>query len=270
MTERQFLALRCYWPNHRDPQSTIDSYEARRLGIYRQFSSAQRWLGAYPPFGDYLNHIRNNERTKPWKIEDSDTDANGLGIMEIPRRTQEIIYAAVQGDRPFDEQMIIASLVSFLQSIAVRNPQVRYDWSSHRRHISAQFQQSRLNLFVDGALVNPDTNEIKALWEAKKDGTRDQPQVSWQISAEIAAFIKTSRDPPKSPVFVLSQRGIQTFVMAAYFDAKYANYIRNSGPVTSQMTNGFMRIMTFGPWEIDQGGHMQKFAEIALAITIRG
>ncbi|KAF9253740.1 hypothetical protein DTO006G1_8833 [Penicillium roqueforti] len=58
------------------------------------------------------------------------------------------------------------------------------------------------------ALVNPATNEIKALLEAKKD-SRNKTQVSWQISAEIAAFIKTSRDPPKSPVFVLSQRGIQ-------------------------------------------------------------
>ena len=62
--------------------------------------------------------------------------------------------------------------------------------------------------------------------------------------AEKAAFINTARDPPKSPVFVLSQRGIQIFMMAAYFDAEYATYIRNSGPVTSQMTNGFMRIMT--------------------------
>ena len=69
--------------------------------------------------------------------------------------------------------------------------------------------------------------------------------------AEKAAFINTSRDPPKSPVFVLSQRDIQIFVMAAYFDAEYANDIRNSDPVTSQMTNSFMWIMTFGPWEID-------------------
>jgi hypothetical protein len=189
--------------------------------------------------------------------------------MEIPRREQEMILSAVRDHRPFDERMIITSLVSFLRSIAIRNPQVRYDWSSGERHISAQFGQSQLSLFVDGALVNPATNEIKALLEAKKD-PKSQTQVSWQISAEIAAFIKTSEDPPKSPVFVLSQRGIQTFVMAAYFDAEYADYIRNSGRVTSQMTNGFMRIMTFGPWEIDRADHMQKFAEIALAITIRG
>ncbi|KAJ5800537.1 uncharacterized protein N7518_002605 [Penicillium psychrosexuale] len=192
ITETQFLALRCYWPNHMIPQSSIDSYEARRLETYRQFSSARQWLGAYPPFGGYLNHIRNNQRTKPWNIGDSDTDAYGLGIMEIPRRTQEIIRAAVRDNQPFDEQMIIASLVSFLQSIAVRNPQVRYDWSSHRRHIQAQFAQSQLNLFVDGALVNPATNEIKALLEAKRD-SGNKKQVSWQISAEIAAFISRLR-----------------------------------------------------------------------------
>lgn len=269
VTERQFLALRCYWQDYGPVTTSLTDSDARRLDIYGQWGPAKRWLNAYPPFRAYLDHVKSNRSTTYWDIGDPEEDAYDLGIMEIPRKTQQMITAAVRDEKPRDEQMVITSLVSFLQSITIANRAVRCEWSSQRKYLTANFGGSSLSLFADGILVDRATNDIKVLLEAKRDPGNDK-RLSWQVSAEIAVFIKTSPTPPKSPVFVLSQRGNEMYVMAAYFDAKYVTYIRDSGPVSGHMDDGFLRVMTIGPWKIANDVHMEKFAQIALAISIRG
>lgn len=268
MTEKEFLALRCYW---QDPDTVADPMtdsDARRLDIYTQWGPAKRWLNAYPPFRAYLNHVKSNRNTTYWDIGNPEKDAYNLGIMEIPRKTQQLMITAVRDGKPRDEQMVITSLVSFLQSITIANRAVRCHWSSRRKYLDANFGGSSLRLFADGVLVDPATDGIKVLLEAKRNPGNDN-RLSWQVSAEIAVFIKTSPTTPKSPVFVLSQRGDEMYVMAAYFDAKYISYIRDSGPVSSSIDDGFLRVKTIGPFQISNGVHMEKFAQIALAISIR-
>ena len=92
--------------------------------------------------------------------------------------------------------MVITSLVSFLQSITIANRAVCCNWSSQRKYFDADFGGSSLRLFADGVLVDPATDGIKVLLEAKRNPANDN-RLSLQVSAEIAVFIKTSPTPLK-------------------------------------------------------------------------
>ncbi|CAI7651755.1 unnamed protein product [Penicillium viridicatum] len=91
--------------------------------------------------------------------------ANDLGIMELPRRKQELVIAG----NDVNEELVVSSLLAFLEVITFRHPDVKCDWSARRRNLKAKFGASDLRAIVDGALVDPRNNNVKALIEAKKE-----------------------------------------------------------------------------------------------------
>ncbi|CRL18436.1 unnamed protein product [Penicillium camemberti] len=202
-----------------------------------------------------------------WNIGDSTQAANGLGIMELPRKKQELVIAASD----VDEEMVVSSLLAFLEAITLRHPDVTCDWSARRRNLKANFGDYDLRAIVDGALVDPKNNNVKALIEAKKEESKGFGQgirVTWQQSAEVVTIIRTQNLPPETPVFLISQEAKQLFLLVGTFEKEYLDYI--SGRTTKLAEKDFLRLERFGPWEISNAGHLEKFAGIALAIAIQG
>ncbi|KAJ5705204.1 hypothetical protein N7536_000893 [Penicillium majusculum] len=202
-----------------------------------------------------------------WHIGDSTQAANGLGIMELPRRKQELVIAA----NDVDEELMVSSLLAFLEAITLRHPDVKCDWSARRRNLKANFGTSDLRAIVDGALVGPRNNDVKAMIEAKRErsqGFGKDIRVTWQQLAEVVTAIRTQNLAPGTPVFLISQEADELFLLAGTFGEEYLDYI--SGRTTKLASKDSLRLERFGPWEISNAEHLKTFAGIALAIAIQG
>lgn len=202
-----------------------------------------------------------------WHIGDSTQAANGLGIMELPRRKQELVIAA----NDLDEELVVSSLLAFLEAITLRHPDVKCDWSARRRNLKAEFGASDLRAIVDGALVDPKNNNVKALIEAKKDkskGFGPDIRVTWQQSAEVVTAIRDQNITPGTPVFLISQEAKELFLVVGTFGEKYLDYI--SGRTTKLASKDFLTLERFGAWKISDAEDLKMFAGIALAIAIQG
>ncbi|KUM60553.1 hypothetical protein ACN42_g6582 [Penicillium freii] len=80
-------------------------------------------VGSFLPFQQYVDHVSNARHTMHWHIGDSTQAANGLGIMELPRRKQELVIAG----NGVDEELVVSSLLAFLEAITLRHPDVKCD-----------------------------------------------------------------------------------------------------------------------------------------------
>lgn len=202
-----------------------------------------------------------------WNIGDSTQAANGLGIMELPRRKQELVIAA----NDVDEELVVSSLLAFLEAITLRHPDVTCDWSARRRNLTANFGASDLRAIVDGALVNPRNNKVKALIEARRERSlafRQHNHVTWQQSAEVVTAIRSQNLTPGTPVFLIGQEADELFLVVGTFEKEYLDYI--SGRTTKLASKDFLKLERFGPWDISDAEDLETFAGIALAIAIQG
>ncbi|KAJ5214095.1 hypothetical protein N7449_001264 [Penicillium cf. viridicatum] len=153
--------------------------------------------------------------------------------MELPRRKQELVIAA----NDLDEELVVSSLLAFLEAITLRHPDVKCDWSTRRRNLKAKFGTSDLRAIVDGALVDPKNNNVQALIEAKKDKSK-------------------------------SQEAKELFLVVGTFGEEYLDYI--SGRTTKLASKDFLALERFGAWKISDAEDLEMFAGIALAIAIQG
>ena len=187
--------------------------------------------------------------------------------MELPRRKQELVIAG----NDVDEELVVSSLLAFLEAITLRHPDVKCDWSARRRNLKANFGASDLRVIVDGALVDPTNNNLKALIEAKKRSSRgfgETISATWQQAAEVVTAIRAQNLTPGTPVFLISQEADELFLVVARFGEKYLHYI--SGRTMTLASKDFLALERFGPWKISDAQHLEMFAEIALAIAIQG
>ncbi|KAJ5427279.1 hypothetical protein N7465_002349, partial [Penicillium sp. CMV-2018d] len=79
-------------------------------------------VGSFLPFQQYIDHVSNARHTMHWHISDSTQAANDLGIMELPRK-QELVIAG----NDVDEELVVSSLLAFLEAITLRHPDVKCD-----------------------------------------------------------------------------------------------------------------------------------------------
>ncbi|CAI7666761.1 unnamed protein product [Penicillium viridicatum] len=190
-----------------------------------------------------------------------------VGGQRSSRWKQELVIAG----NDVDEELVVSSLLAFLEAITLRHPDVRCDWSARRRNLKAKFGASELRAIVDGALVDPRNNNLKALIEAKKASSRGfgaNFPTTWQQSAEVVTTIRTQNLTPGTPVFLISQEADELFLVVGIFGEEYLDYI--SGRTTKLASKDFLALERFGPWKISDAQHLEMFAEIALAIAIQG
>lgn len=267
MSFLEFLSLRAVWPDL--PQNTVLE-RVFETELKRELDTARDWLNSFPPFKAYLESIENSRAATLWRPEDPESHerALSLGIMQLARSQQIQLMDAIR-DGAHDEEMVISSLVNFLDGITLLCPHVRCGWSSKRQLIDGDFGVHKLRVYVDGLLVAQDRSP-KVFLEAKK-GLRQncEPKVCWQETAEFVAFLKSATTPPSHErhFFMLAQNKDQCFVIAFAFDEAYVEYIRE-GTVPGP-TEGFLTVKKYGPYQLDNHEEMERFARIALAISIR-
>ena len=270
VTMKHFLSLRCVWQVKREKPHENTNIQ-RSMGLYQFYNSASRWLDRFPPYQAFLEHVKNGTQLEPWNIGDSKEAANGIAIMEIPKRRQEKVIQGARS-RDLDEEMVVASIMGYLESITLRHPDIRCDWSPQKKHFVAKFGDTELRAQVDGLLVKSTSGEVKALVEAKKSPRRRGDwKVPAQETAEIVALLKTyppNQPPPRSPFYLLAQDCTEFFVIVAAFTPSYFDYIHQKRKTLQDCD--FLRIQRYGPWDIKKADDLDTFAKTALAIALKG
>jgi hypothetical protein len=238
--------------------------------LLASYDHAVEWLNAFPPFQRYLPNVRNDVQTSPWKIGQSVQDANGLGIMELPKRNQEVVISAYNRGElsDIDEEVVLSSLVGLLQAITMRNPKIKHDCSNQKKPFEIEFSsKSKLTVKIDGWLLDPSTDDVKALIEAKQTiRSSINTPVSRQESAEVLAFLVSHRPDFNDPVFLISQNDMEIYLIVAIPTRRYVAYMEGRRSVLRD--EDFMRMHKFGPWHINKSTELDYFAKIALAIAI--
>ncbi|KAJ5556356.1 hypothetical protein N7494_000271 [Penicillium frequentans] len=271
ISRSDYWTLRVIWPATTDPKNRLSDESMTQFGLLQHRDSAVGWLNAFPPFQKYLESVHNRVQTSAWSIGQSEEAANGLGIMELANRNQEVVISAKADNAmdELDEEVVLSSLMGLLQGITIRNPDVKCNWSNQRKAFWHDFSSnSRLSVKVDGWLLSP-TRHVKALIEAKnKKRSSQETQVCRQEAAEVLAFI-ISKDPnANDPIFVISQDGVEIYLIVAVFDRRYVDYMK--GRQSSLPSGSFMQMHKFGPWPINKATELDNFAKVALTIAIRG
>ncbi|KAJ5291912.1 hypothetical protein N7478_001163 [Penicillium angulare] len=205
MSHVQFLSLRGIWPTLVSGSEFAREFETE---LRRELDTARNWLDLFPPFRAYLECVRNNQSTTFWSPEAPGTSetALSLGIMQLARSRQSGLFKAIS-DGVADEEMVISSLISFLDGITVLCPHVRCGWSARRQSITGDFGAQKLKVFVDGLLVARDGTP-KVLLEAKRRCRQYcEPKVCLQETGEFVAFLKSTTTPISHDrhFFLLSQ-----------------------------------------------------------------
>jgi hypothetical protein len=159
MSHVQFLSLRSIWPTPLAGSEFVREFETE---LRRELDTARNWLDLFPPFRAYLECVRNHQSKTFWSPEAPETSetALSLGIMQLARSQQSRLLKAIS-DGVADEEMVISSLISFLDGITVLCPHVRCGWSVKRRSITGDFGAQKLKVFVDGLLVARDGTLVK-------------------------------------------------------------------------------------------------------------
>jgi hypothetical protein len=159
MSHVQFLSLRSIWPTPLAGSEFAREFETE---LRRDLDTARNWLDLFPPFRAYLECARNHQSTTFWSPEAPETSETvlSLGIMQLARSQQSRLLKAIS-DGVADEEMVISSLVSFLDGITVLCPHVRCGWSAKRRSSTGDFGAQKLKVFVDGLIVARDGTLVK-------------------------------------------------------------------------------------------------------------
>ncbi|KAJ5921141.1 hypothetical protein N7466_009467 [Penicillium verhagenii] len=81
-------------------------------------------------------------------------------------------------------------------------------------------------------------------------------------------MIATRSPAASSPIFLISQDGVELYVIVADFDRRYVDFARGRRHRITE--EHFMKMHKFGPWFINRSEDLDAFAKLALAIAIHG
>jgi hypothetical protein len=192
--EEEFLLLKAIWP--KVPAS--DKWQVHtRLGMDAQFRIATEYLEGDQSFKDYLTWLRN--KTSPRGIA---RETFWYPYEQQYRVCQLIESTPMEGERAYvnNEELVNASLLSFLQAICATHPNVDSDWNPTRVHLTLDFGDVKksketgylrqdvfsLSCQVDGFLESRSTFRNQAIVEAKAQKRQHhEPRVSWQETVEL-------------------------------------------------------------------------------------
>lgn len=91
--------------------------------------------------------------------------------------------------------------------------------------------------------MDPENHNVKALIETKKEtskGFGTSSRVTWQQSAQVLTVIRDQSLPHGTPVFLISQKAKQFFVVVGTFGKEYLDYI--SGRTRELASKDFLEL----------------------------
>jgi hypothetical protein len=159
-----------------------------QLGLGQFHQQAVNWLSTFEPFQQYLGRLDNLTTPTP-----------DIGIFEIAycqQREARKVFSNHDGLRQVNEEVVNATLVSFLTAISMKHPNVQATWTPQRASLTAQFRKSAMVCMLDGFLYSNLTSQTQVILEVKARRREDHaPNVFWQEAAELVAALRTP--PPR-------------------------------------------------------------------------
>ncbi|KAJ5115122.1 hypothetical protein NUU61_000881 [Penicillium alfredii] len=270
VTREEHLLLRALWTLSED-----DAIPEEELGLGPYFEDASRWLDDFVPFAEYLKGIENS----------SMPGVDNMGIFETAYSQQfqvrKFLHEKKDKDKKgldgINEEIVNASLISFLTAICLKNPNVQAYWTPHRATLTATFKkaklakQTSLNCQIDGFLAANKTAQTQVILEAKADNREiHEPNVTMQETYEIVAALLTDapKGLPMNRVILISQDGEELYLSNATYTDEYKSYMMGTKRGMIKKTE-FLRIQRYGPWRIKHWKEVEKFAKLVLAIALR-
>lgn len=191
VTEEEYLLFRVIWAPMASKTCAV-----RNLGLESYFDEASNWLDAFEPFDEYLKGIENSNVP----------GVGNMGIFETAYSQQFQVCKLLdkktskdnKGLDGINEEIVNASLISFLTAICLKNPKVRAGWTPHRATLTAAFRKAKLakktslDCQIDGFLTADKTSQTQVILEAKaEDRVNHEPHVSMQETYEIVTALLT-------------------------------------------------------------------------------
>ncbi|OAT13104.1 hypothetical protein BDBG_08371 [Blastomyces gilchristii SLH14081] len=147
-----------------------------------------------------------------------------------------------------DEQIINTALIIFLNAISIECDGVEAEWSLHRK--SFKFGQ-HFEAETDGHLSIFDRKGSlsRAIVEVKRNLRENQPQIIYQETAEMAAWIFEEPDKENKYIYrrvLVSQNHMEIYLTIAEYDNGYVKYLRGENDEKDEIS--LMKMNQFGPW----------------------
>ncbi|KAJ9252034.1 hypothetical protein DTO271D3_8841 [Paecilomyces variotii] len=140
------------------------------LELERYHKQATGWLDAFAEFGEYIQSVEKSD--KP--------GTRNLGVFEIAFYQQHTVCQLLEGAgepktglEDINEEIVNASLLSFLTAIYLKNPNVEAGWTPQRVTFTATFRKAKqedkksLSCQVDGFLVAAKASQTEVILQAK-------------------------------------------------------------------------------------------------------
>ncbi|KAJ5920350.1 hypothetical protein N7516_011208 [Penicillium verrucosum] len=170
-----------------------------------------------------------------------------------------------------DEQLVNDALLLFLRALLVYQPELKCQWTAHRSPFStAVFGRNKMNARTDGYLEA--NGEVFAIIEVKPNirAPSVRPELLWQETGEMIAWIMHDEQHRRKcdlrRRLLVSQDNHEIFLTIANYDSRYLAYLKNEEtPLGSD--GPFLRMNTYGPWNIGYPTHMKELATFILCVA---
>ncbi|PGH14494.1 hypothetical protein AJ79_02987 [Helicocarpus griseus UAMH5409] len=199
------------------------------------------------------------------KSHSSDHEHQSLSSCLIAhRRAALTLYPQTE-----DEQIVNLALILFLNSIAAHCTHAKADWTPVRKISQTQLRNASFEARTNGFLRGPD-NSVEAIVEVRPR-VRSIRTLAIQIqeAAQMVSWIISDglRAPNMSYYVLISQNRHQIFLTVADYSTEYVKYLKDE--YDEQTPRSFLKMRSFGLWEIYSPSHMDHLARILLAYTIK-
>lgn len=206
--------------------------------------------------------------------------------------------SAIKADEPYVDRYYEAlyettpnaALILLLQGVSELVEGSGLEWTFDHIHLKASFDKGSFNTWTDGALQTRGGQDILAIVEVKKRlRERKEIEILMQEGAEMVAWLmrENGRLPDLNGQWValetssefeiwilielhshvlISQDCDKIWVTFASCHPDYIEYIKRKGKITG---NTFLKMQTFGPFDVNNAEHMESLAVLITAIPLK-
>ncbi|KAE8140232.1 hypothetical protein BDV38DRAFT_280227 [Aspergillus pseudotamarii] len=169
-----------------------------------------------------------------------------------------------------DENIVNAALLSFLRRVAALTREQQSRWTYKRVLFQSSFGKCSYRAYTDGALRTIRDRIYNALVEVKKGYRfKDLEKIQLQETAELVGWMISGNHLEvylNGYKLMVSQNGMQIFLTFGKMDDGYRGYLVNKESAAN--CGSFMRMQTYGPWNVLLAPHMKQFGIIITCITL--
>ncbi|KAE8422974.1 hypothetical protein BDV36DRAFT_290787 [Aspergillus pseudocaelatus] len=169
-----------------------------------------------------------------------------------------------------DENIVNAALLSFLRRVTALTREQQSRWTYKRVLFQFSFGKCSYRAYTDGALRSIRDRIYNALVEVKKGYRfKDLEKIQVQETAELVGWMISGNHLEvhfNGYKLMVSQSGMEIFLTFGKMDDRYRDYLVNKDSAAN--CGSFMRMQTYGPWNVLLAPHMKQLGVIVTCIML--